>query len=203
VASSPGCPPASTRGGTGSGSNAATTVTACSRSASDPSVPTSITFSVAHVSVHRAGTSALLPSGSTTSSSSTPCRRIPPSTARTRPSNGWQRRVTRTEAGNASRRVVCRGFVRCDRPHGPAGQDAEADLGQEMSWRWSRRSARPASSPRRRPFRTATPAPRKGAVRHEGARCEWIALVGGAADAGNVISGLCLEACPHLGMRRW
>jgi hypothetical protein len=40
-------------------------------------------------------------------------------------------------------------------------------------------------------------------VRHEGARCEWIALVGGAADAGNVISGQCLEACPHLGMRRW
>ena len=39
MASSPGCPPASTRGGTGSGSNAATTITACSRSGSDPSVP--------------------------------------------------------------------------------------------------------------------------------------------------------------------
>ena len=51
--------------------------------------------------------------------------------------------------------------------------------------------------------RTPTPAPRRAAVRHEGARCEWIALVGGAADAGNVISGQCLEACPHLGMRRW
>ena len=32
------------------------------------------------------------------------------------PSNGCRRRVTRTEAGNASRRVVCRGFVRAD-PH--------------------------------------------------------------------------------------
>jgi hypothetical protein len=37
----------------------------------------------------------------------------------------------------------------------------------------------------------------------KGARYEWIALVGGAVDAGNVISGQCLEACPHLGMRRW
>ena len=52
-------------------------------------------------------------------------------------------------------------------------------------------------------IRTPGPAPRRAGVRHEGARCEWIALVGGAADAGNVISGQCLEACPHLGMRRW
>ena len=130
MASSPGCPPASTRGGTGSGSNAATTVTACSRSASDPSVAAASALSVAHTSVHPAGISALLPSGSTTNNSNTPCRRIAPSTVRTRPSNGWQRRVTRTEAGNASRRVVCRGFVRFDLPLGPDGPGASADRGQ-------------------------------------------------------------------------
>ncbi len=37
----------------------------------------------------------------------------------------------------------------------------------------------------------------------KGARCEWIALVGGPGDAGDVISGQCPMACPRPGVRRW
>ena len=59
-----------------------------------------------------AGTSDLLPSGSSSSNSIAPCRRIPPNTRSDRPCNGWRTRVTFTAAGRSLRPVVSRGFVR-------------------------------------------------------------------------------------------
>jgi hypothetical protein len=50
---------------------------------------------------------------------------------------------------------------------------------------------------------TYTGTPQGGSATRKGARCEWIALVGGPGDAGDVISGQCPMACPRPGVRRW
>jgi len=63
------------------------------------------------MSVHHAGTNDLLPSGSSSSNSIAPCRRIPPNTRSDVPCNGWRTRVTFTAAGRSLRPVVSRGFV--------------------------------------------------------------------------------------------
>ena len=63
------------------------------------------------MSVHDAGTNDLLPSGSSSSNSIAPCRRIPPNTRSDVPCNGWRTRVTFTAAGRSLRPVVSRGFV--------------------------------------------------------------------------------------------
>jgi hypothetical protein len=75
------------------------------------------------MSVHDAGISDLLPSGSSSSNSIAPCRRIPPNTRSDRPCNGWRTRVTFTAAGRSLRPVVSRGFVRFrgSRSHGQGG----------------------------------------------------------------------------------
>jgi hypothetical protein len=62
-------------------------------------------------SVQAAGTSDLLPSGSTSSNSTAPCRRIPPNTGNDLPCSGWRGRVIRTVDGKSSMPVVRRGFV--------------------------------------------------------------------------------------------
>ena len=90
----------------------------CSRSVSDPSVATtpSPTAPDGSASVQAAGISDLLPSGSTSSNSTAPCRRIPPNTGNDLPCSGWRGRVILTADGRSSRPVVRRGFVRSDRP---------------------------------------------------------------------------------------
>ena len=77
----------------------ATSTDACRRSETDPSVAAASSPpppAAAARSVHAAGISRLLPSGSTTSSSAAPCRRMLPSTCSDRPSKGCRRRVSMT-----------------------------------------------------------------------------------------------------------
>ena len=103
----------------GPGNSADTTATACARSLSAPTVAVAVgdpappaarsttmsavvvsavvvSAAVASRSVHTAGNSVLLPSGSTTSSSTVPWRRIRPSTVNVWPCKGCRARVTRT-----------------------------------------------------------------------------------------------------------
>jgi hypothetical protein len=85
----------------------------CNRSFNDPSVATTRSPSGpdGFASVQAAGTSDLLPSGSTSSNSTTPCRLIPPITGSDRPSKGWRDRVILAADGKSLRSVVRRGFV--------------------------------------------------------------------------------------------
>ena len=71
-------------------SRSATSLHALSRSVSDPSVATPTTSSApgCAASVQSARISDLLPSGSTSSNSGSPCRRIPPNTGNDLPCNG-------------------------------------------------------------------------------------------------------------------
>ena len=66
---------------------------------------------IAAKSVHPAGTSERLPSGSTTSSNATPRRCTAPSACRTRPSKGCRSRRIVTERGKSRRWVVCGGIL--------------------------------------------------------------------------------------------
>jgi hypothetical protein len=67
---------------------------------------------IAAKSVHPAGISERLPSGSTTSSNGTPRRCTTPSACRTRPSKGCRSRRIFTEHGKSRRWVVCGGVLR-------------------------------------------------------------------------------------------
>ena len=66
---------------------------------------------IAAKSVHLAGISERLPSGSTTSSNATPRRRTAPSACRTRPSKGCRSRRIVTGRGKSRRWVVCGGVL--------------------------------------------------------------------------------------------
>ena len=67
---------------------------------------------IAAKSVHPAGISERLPSGSTTSSNATPRRCVAPSACRTRPSKGCRSRRIVTGRGKSRRWVVCGGVLR-------------------------------------------------------------------------------------------
>ena len=88
-------------------------------------------------SVHAAGTSDLLPSGNTSSNSTAPCLRMPPSTCSDWPSNGCRGLVILTDDGKSSTRVVRRGFVRRDRSPGPDGPGSPTHRRQAGPGAWS------------------------------------------------------------------
>jgi hypothetical protein len=107
---SPAAPPAAPTGG----SNEATTTVSWIRSSTDPTVTAVGSAAAGAASVNPAGSIVLLPSGSTTSSSTAPCRRIRPNTGNDRPWSGCRGLVTVTDGGRSSipvvRRVVLRLF---------------------------------------------------------------------------------------------
>ena len=107
---SPGTTPAAPTGG----SNEATTTVNWIRSSTDPTVTAIGSADAGAASVNPAGSIVLLPSGSTTSSSTAPCRRIRPNTGNDRPWSGCRGLVTVTDDGKSSipvvRRVVLRLF---------------------------------------------------------------------------------------------
>ena len=67
------------------GSNDSTTTARCTKSSTDPTVTAAGGVGVATASVKTAGINVLLPSGSTTRNSATPCRSILPRTRNTLP----------------------------------------------------------------------------------------------------------------------
>ena len=67
------------------GSNDSTTNASCTKSSTDPTVTAAGGVGVATASVKAAGINVLLPSGSTTRNSATPCRSILPRTRNTLP----------------------------------------------------------------------------------------------------------------------
>jgi hypothetical protein len=67
------------------GSNDSTTNASCTKSSTDPTVTAARGVDAATASVKNAGSNVLLPSGSTTRNSTTPCRSILPRTGNTLP----------------------------------------------------------------------------------------------------------------------
>ena len=67
------------------GSNDSTTNASCTKSSTDPTVTAAWGVGAATASVKTAGINVLLPSGSTTRNSATPCRSILPRTRNTPP----------------------------------------------------------------------------------------------------------------------